>query len=343
MAVQTHPVPPPSSQPPPTEEDPKQTQSWAAWLLDAYASTATSPITSEYPADYHDEEENYNTAEETQATHSNANRAQQQRWFSDSDTSSRNSTLSPVSANSYASSASTFSYASQSGRSVSAYGSYAGSSTQQTKLQQQPYTRTGRGGAGNMHWGSLATGSASVADNTDRGVTLAERRAAAKRLQRVQTEREVKSVGRGGAGNYATGNANANAAARTRSRSPLGVQLSVVTDVTPAGSLGVNANAKPNTNSTASRSVSAPNPPTALTPTPTTSTTTGAGGGYGRGGAGNQGKAEQEKERKRKEVQQDEMLEVARRRREVEVLVDGWLRAPPVAMVGVSKRGSWVR
>jgi hypothetical protein len=75
-----------------------------------------------------------------------------------------------------------------------------------------PFTKTGRGGAGNFYWQEAAPRSTQDLETTQH-VSLAERRSAAAKLQRINTSqikpRNISSqyvhVGRGGAGNFAQG------------------------------------------------------------------------------------------------------------------------------------------
>ena len=77
-----------------------------------------------------------------------------------------------------------------------------------------PYLKTGRGGAGNFHWGSQ-TESGNTDLESQRQSTLSERRKAAGKLERLETgeamlNRKLSAqylhVGRGGAANYAQSN-----------------------------------------------------------------------------------------------------------------------------------------
>lgn len=77
-----------------------------------------------------------------------------------------------------------------------------------------PYTQFGRGGAGNFYWQNSAASQSTPDLETGQHLSLAERRAAAARLQRINTGESIKPrnissqyvhVGRGGAGNLAQG------------------------------------------------------------------------------------------------------------------------------------------
>lgn len=112
----------------------------------------------------------------------------------ESDESNPHSENSPMSATSQSSAAR--SYSAHATSSLSPYG---------------PFTRVGRGGAGNFQW---QTASATAQDlETAHHVSLSERRSAAAKLERINTEqikaRNISSqyvhVGRGGAGNFAQG------------------------------------------------------------------------------------------------------------------------------------------
>jgi hypothetical protein len=113
----------------------------------------------------------------------------------DSDESRAHSDDSPMSATSQ--SAAARSYSAHATSSLSPYG---------------PYNRVGRGGAGNFHWQTTATNTTQDLE-TAQHVSLSERRTAAAKLQRINTEqikaRNISSqyvhVGRGGAGNLAQG------------------------------------------------------------------------------------------------------------------------------------------
>lgn len=143
-------------------------QSWAAWLLDSYASSV-SPVTTDSPYRHHDESH---------------------------PTSDQSYTVSPTQSSSLSSVSSI--------SNSSAYG---------------PYVRTGRGGAGNFNWQTdlkPAKPSSNLdleAQQPSQQPSLAERRKAAARLENIDTAEVVHrrqnsaqflSVGRGGAGNYAS-------------------------------------------------------------------------------------------------------------------------------------------
>ena len=112
----------------------------------------------------------------------------------DSDESNTHSDDSPMSATSQSSAAR--SYSAHATTSLSPYG---------------PFTRVGRGGAGNFQWQTPVATSQDL--ETAQHVSLSERRSAAAKLQRINTEqikaRNISSqyvhVGRGGAGNFAQG------------------------------------------------------------------------------------------------------------------------------------------
>lgn len=114
----------------------------------------------------------------------------------ESDESHRQSEDSPMSATSQSSA--TRSFSAHTTSSLSPYG---------------PYTRVGRGGAGNFYWQNSAAQSSPDLE-TGQNLSLAERRAAASKLQRINTGESIKPrnisslyvhVGRGGAGNFAQG------------------------------------------------------------------------------------------------------------------------------------------
>lgn len=78
-----------------------------------------------------------------------------------------------------------------------------------------PYTRVGRGGAGNFYWPNATAGPEAPDLETAQHLSLSERRSAAAKLQRIHTGEQIKArnissqyvhVGRGGAGNLAQGN-----------------------------------------------------------------------------------------------------------------------------------------
>lgn len=115
----------------------------------------------------------------------------------ESSDSQRHSEDSPMSATSAQSSA-TRTFSAHTTSSLSPYG---------------PYTRVGRGGAGNFNWQNGAAQSSPDLE-TGQHLNLAERRAAAAKLQRINTGESIKPrnissqyvhVGRGGAGNFAQG------------------------------------------------------------------------------------------------------------------------------------------
>ncbi|KAI1616015.1 hypothetical protein EDD37DRAFT_103908 [Exophiala viscosa] len=142
-------------------------QSWADWLLDSYASSV-SPIISESPYRHHDD------------SHSISDNS-----YSTSPTNPNS--LSPMSSVSNS----------------SAYG---------------PYVRTGRGGAGNFIWQTelkpARSADLDLEAQAAKSSSLAERRKATARLESIDTKPAMRlrqqsahhlSVGRGGAGNYASG------------------------------------------------------------------------------------------------------------------------------------------
>lgn len=139
-------------------------QSWAAWLLDSYASSV-----SHLPSDAADrkDDETGPVSDGTPATSSSQ----------PSSAMSLGSNSSPIS-------------------------------------PSGPYTRTGRGGAGNFHWHANRDDQSNDVE-AQKPTSLAERRKAAAKLERIQTgqamaRRAVSSpylhVGRGGAGNYTQSN-----------------------------------------------------------------------------------------------------------------------------------------
>ncbi|KAK6383089.1 uncharacterized protein PV06_05348 [Exophiala oligosperma] len=145
-------------------------QSWAAWLLDSYASSV-SPVTSDSPYRHHEASDSISESPHTTS-------------------SGDSSSLSPMSSISNS----------------SAYG---------------PYVRTGRGGAGNFTWETnIKSPKISEIDleaQNNKHSSLADRRKAAAKLENINTKRAVHkhtrqssggflSVGRGGAGNYASSN-----------------------------------------------------------------------------------------------------------------------------------------
>ncbi|KIV78603.1 hypothetical protein PV11_06240 [Exophiala sideris] len=142
-------------------------QSWADWLLDSYASSV-SPIVSDSPYRHHDD--SHSISDDSYST-----------------SPSNQNSLSPMSSTSNS----------------SAYG---------------PYVRTGRGGAGNFNWQTELKPARSpdldLEMQTTKHSSLTERRKAAARLESIDTKHAMRlrqqsaqhlSVGRGGAGNYASG------------------------------------------------------------------------------------------------------------------------------------------
>ncbi|KPI37923.1 uncharacterized protein AB675_3098 [Cyphellophora attinorum] len=314
---------PPSLSPHPEAPSQPQTQSWAAWLLDAYATTATSPSTNDFPHEHDDEHDSH--PEQTEGRLHPVIQRQQQRWFSDSDAFKRSSTstVTAMSSDRYTPQQQMMTLQAQ-------------TSGEQSRHQKQPFTRTGRGGAGNFVWGSLNTGRASVTSapssissaqdviGTGQGPSLAQRRAAAKKLQRLDN---VRSVGRGGAGNIHINSATSPGVISS-ARSPLSQGQRFSND-TPTSS---------------ARSVSTPTTTNTTTPATTTSETSSTSYAYGRGGAGNQLRAEAERAQQKQALHEQEQREMAERRKRIEQQVDEWLLPPPVAMVpagAVGRRGSW--
>ncbi|KIW13053.1 hypothetical protein PV08_08240 [Exophiala spinifera] len=222
-------------------------QSWAAWLLDSYASSV-SPVASDSPYRHHEASDSISEPPQT--------------------TSSM-----PSISNS------------------SAYG---------------PYVRTGRGGAGNFTWETnLKSRTVSEIDleaqNTKHS-SLADRRKAAAKLENINTERDVNrqysggflSVGRGGAGNYAS----------TREIAPPKRSPSFPVSIISAG---------------ASRNTS-PTSQSFVHP--------------GRGGAGNYANAADMTTRNETEKEQEERLAAEQRREQIAEQVDGLLQPPPGAWLG---------
>ncbi len=165
-----------------------------------------------------------------------------------------------------------------------------------------PYVRTGRGGAGNFHWDS-EQGQQSPDVESQRPISLAERRQAAQKLERIETGQAMQTlskraasnpymhVGRGGAGNYTQSNEIQSAA-----KSP--------------------------------RSASSTYAPAAQVPT------------VGRGGAGNVMAAMDAKAKVQRERDARERQEADKRRENIEQQVADILPPPPGAVIAATSRRS---
>ncbi|KAL2430375.1 hypothetical protein ABEF95_005999 [Exophiala dermatitidis] len=285
-------------------------QSWAAWLLDSYASSV-SPVTSESPYRHHQESDSPSTTEDASSSNS-----------SSTTTSTRGTSTvpSPMSPSSL----------------VSPSPGYG------------PYVRTGRGGAGNLirqtelrpaPTKSSSSSSSSTSSSDQARVdleshhhlpalalpqtsSLSERREAAARLDQINTQedwahtrrnsssttstqQQYVSVGRGGAGNYYYA---------SEKRSP---------------GLPLTATSTSKSGRKASGSLS-----------PTLDTTAQYPIHPGRGGAGNYAAAVEAGGRRKAEAEQEERRAAEQRREQIVEEVDGLLQPPPGAWLGTARRRS---
>jgi hypothetical protein len=267
-----------------------QPQTWADWLLDSYA--ASSPVATEF---FRENDDNYDDNAE-HCTHTT---------FQQTSTNARSSHESPMSAISSTSSASTQ-------RSVS---------SPSTLSPYAPYSRVGRGGAGNFYWHDPTdpdTQTAPMSTPKHRStLSLAQRRAAATKLERLHTAADESAVikprtissqyvhvGRGGAANLAIAQGSEAQHIAKSPRSPIIVLKS------------------PLDRNAANTATSA--------------------GPIGRGGAGNASKAEEQRRRVLKEQQEIERVQIEKRREKVELEVDALLMPPPGARLAVGRRSSYV-